>query len=85
MTTENYYIIFYKILDGTILSYVRYRFVYDESEKLLNPFSKDRCANNNGLSIENIGIKKWKKENPQESDFKDNINDLNENDLENIE
>lgn len=88
MSIENAYVIYYKIADGTIYSYVNYNFEYDDelsAEPLLNLPSKGKCTSNNGVAVETIGIKKWTKENPVESDFKDNINDLNENDLEDIE
>lgn len=88
MSIENAYVIFYKIADGIVYSYVNYNFEYDDEQSgtpLINVPSKIKCAINNGISVETIGIKKWTKENPVESDFKDNINDLNENDLEDIE
>lgn len=88
MSIENAYIIFYKIADGIIYSYVNYNFEYDDeqsAEPLLNLPSKEKCASNNGVAVETIGIKKWTKEDPQEADFKNDIDDLNENDLEDIE
>jgi len=87
MSIENAYVIFYKIADGMVYSYATYNFEYEDGSggTLLNTPSKEKCASNNGLSVEDIGIKKWIKENPQDEDFKNNIDDLNENDLEDLE
>jgi len=88
MTIENAYIIFYKIADGIIFGYTNYDFEYDDdqsAEPLINIPSKEKCASNNGVAVETIGIKKWTKENPVDADFKKDIDDLNENDLEDIE
>ena len=83
MSVETAYIIFYRISDGYIYSYTRYNFEYN-GEILLNKPSKEKCAENDGVSEESIGMKKWNKTDPQESDFKDDIDDLTQGDLENI-
>lgn len=70
------FVIFYKISDGTVLSYVSYIYESDGEGGYLNIPSKQKCASNNNLSEESIGMKKWSKEIPQESDFKSNINDI---------
>lgn len=72
---EYTYVIFYRISDGNIYSYVYYNFEYD-GETLLNKPTKARCATNNNVTEVSIGIKKWTKEDPQDSDFKDNIENI---------
>lgn len=72
------YAIFYNISDGNIFSYVLYSFEYSEDTgtELLNPPSRQHCANNNGISEASIGVKKWTVIDPQENDFVSNINDF---------
>jgi len=86
MSIENAYVIFYKIADGTIYNYVKYNFEYEDGSggALLNTPSKNKCATNNSVAIGTIGIKKWTKENPIETDFKDDIDDLSAGDLEDL-
>jgi len=83
------YIIFYQISTGKVLSYQSYNFEYDDvAETYINVPEKQRCADNNGINISDIGIKKWNKDlsglTPAEAqaEFKDNIEDLSESDLE---
>jgi len=81
-------IIFYIKSTGEILSYITYELEYFEESGedlvLMNKPSKEKCAENDGVSEESIGMKKWNKTDPQESDFKDDIDDLTPGDLENI-
>jgi hypothetical protein len=77
------YLIFYQISTEKILSYVFYNFQY-EGEELINPPSKQLCVERNNISINDIGVKKWTKENPLESDFKNNLSELSGGDLEDI-
>ncbi|MEQ9716552.1 MAG: hypothetical protein ABGF52_13625 [Candidatus Asgardarchaeum sp.] len=76
-------IIFYQNSTGNIFSYVSYNLEY-EGEDLLNRPSLDRLSSQHNINVSDIGIKKWSKENPIEADFKDNVDDLIAEELEEI-
>lgn len=83
------YVIFYKISTGEIFSYQAFEFMYDNvTESYINLPEKQKCADNNGINISDVGIKKWNKDlseltfEQQQAEFKDNIADLSESDLE---
>lgn len=76
-------IIFYKKSTGNILSYVSYTLVYD-GETLINRPSLEKISEQHSIDISDLGIKNWAKVNPEQSDFKDNVDDLDSEDLEEI-
>ena len=79
------YLLFCTSADGNILSYVRHEKELDAEGNWINKPSKEKCAGNNNLSEDEIGFYEWTKEEPQPEDFKDNINDLDAEDLEEIQ
>lgn len=75
-------IILYQKSTGKIFSYASYN-NRDEEENLIRPSLK-RCSDIHGIDESDIEVVEWTKENPSEDDFKDNIEDLDEGDLEEI-
>ena len=64
--------------EGDVLSYVSYnvRKYKDNKDIGLVMPSLEKCAENNGLKIEDIGVKEFTKIKPRDEDFKKNVNEL---------
>jgi hypothetical protein len=75
-------IIFYQKSTGKIFSYISYN-NRDEEENLIRPSLK-QCSEIHGINESDIEVVEWTKASPSEEDFKDNVEDLNEEDLEDI-
>jgi len=75
-------LVFYQISTNKVFSYVSYN-ERDTDDNLIKP-ALQKCADNNSVDISDINVKIWTKLNPVDSDFKDLITELSENDLENF-
>ncbi|RLE64493.1 MAG: hypothetical protein DRJ38_05465 [Thermoprotei archaeon] len=91
ITKSKKYIIFYQASTNKIFGYQLFEFAYDDVlEKYINLPDKQRCADNHGIDISDIGIKKWNKDltgltlDEQRLAFKDLITDLDVADLEDL-
>lgn len=74
-------LILYHKTTGKIYSYINVTWEYDKESNLIVP-SVEKCASNNGVSSTDIGTAKFLISDPNNADYKDNINDLDPGDYE---
>ena len=73
-------VVFYQVSTNKVLSYLDYDAT--NSWGIMEEPTTEFAASRNGLSLGDVGVKKFKKVNPVEADFKDMLTSLDPGDLE---